>query len=92
MSTNFYWVVPPITLPTGEEIEPDDMDPRIHIGKRSNGFLWAQEPAVVERTAAARPDEKLICDEYGQQFTWREFQDEITGLKQDTDSVGTSFC
>ena len=92
MSTNFYWITPDITLPTGEVIEPDDIDPRIHIGKRSNGFLWAQDPDAVERAAASRPDEKLIRNEYGQHFTWREFQDELTGLKQDTGSVGTQFC
>lgn len=43
MGTNFYWkmgtIIPEtVTLPTGEVIEApgfDDMDPRIHIGKRS---------------------------------------------------------
>lgn len=47
MGTNFYWKVtekPSITLPTGKVIEDffDDMDPNIHIGKRSaaGGYCW----------------------------------------------------
>jgi hypothetical protein len=51
MGTNFYWVVPGCeprehTLPTGETIEIrrgyDDMDPKVHLGKRSGAgmFCW----------------------------------------------------
>jgi hypothetical protein len=92
MSTNFAWAIEPVTLPTGEVIEPDDMDPRIHIGKRSNGFSWAQDPKRVEEIASARPDEKLISSEYGQLFTWAEFCEEIEGLEQNTDHIGVYFC
>lgn len=57
MGTNFHWKVPgvevrrdPITLPTGDEIELrepfDDMDPKIHIGKRSAAGLYCWDCRV----------------------------------------------
>lgn len=79
MSTNYYWKVPPIVLPTGEVFDPDDEDPRIHIGKFYCGedgpsFSWAQEPEmVVRKVCRARPNETIIINEYGVGYTGAEF-------------------
>lgn len=49
MSTNYYWIVEAqkpreVILPTGEKLELtrgfDDMDPKVHIGKRSGAGLY----------------------------------------------------
>ncbi len=98
MSTNYYWKVPPIVLPTGEVIEPDEEDPRIHIGKYYYGeagpsFSWAQEPErVVRKVCRARPHEKVIVNEFGVEYTGAEFlADDAQVVHHDYGSFGRRF-
>lgn len=92
MSTNFYWAHEPISLPTGVPLPVDRYDPEYHIGKSSAGrFAWAQDPALVERVAAASPEKETIQNEYGVFFTWAEFCAYIADDESDTSKVGMHF-
>jgi len=50
MGTNFYWRLGLPELPTGDDAPIDDMDPVIHIGKRSAAglFCWDCEETLCE--------------------------------------------
>ena len=56
-------------------------------------FNWAQDPDRVRRTCAERPDESLIEDEYGRDYTGQEFLDMLAANCpiEYTDSVGRRF-
>ena len=166
MGTNFYWKIRVGgTLPTGEAIPIERMNPRIHLGKRSAagpycwdcritlckggerrihhsdgdgskwwdrcpqcggerieeglgigvaavelGFAeprterpksvrgaaswsWAQDPKRVEEVCKERPDETLIEDEYGTEWTCRGFMEMLDANCpiRFTDSIGQEF-
>ena len=102
MSTNFYWkieVPQKVILPTGEEfpIDVDDMDPRIHIGKRRGrkggvAFSWAQDPGRVRTVCAQRGNEEIVVDEYGAVFTGGDFLKILSDMiEEDANSVGQWF-
>jgi hypothetical protein len=91
MSTNFHWAVKSTILPTGAEVRPDTADPLVHIGLRSRDFAWAQDPAAVERIAAAHPHARLIEDEYGQKYTWSQFKAMLAGCQERRELIGQWF-
>ena len=98
MSTNYYWYIPKpatIRLPTGEtyEYEIDDMNPKIHIGKRSGkSFTWAQKPEQVIKVCDHYPYSRYIVDEYGDRLTCKEFIKLVNACDaSSTDSVGKMF-
>lgn len=92
MSTNYGWAVEPVTLPTGALVgHSDDMDPRVHIGKRCmRKFIWAQDPATVLRICRARPTEELIEDEYGRRVTCAWFAEMLEPLDAE-ELIGERF-
>jgi hypothetical protein len=91
MSTNYYWVVDPIVTPTGESIEMDVLDPRIHLGKRvNNTFIWAQDPIRAMMTLVSTPD-LFVLDEYGQMLTSTEFLSILFDLDDIESSIDRRF-
>lgn len=97
MSTNFYWVYnepEPFKLITGHQVEfkVDDMDPRIHICKRTSRLLWAQEPMFVRMLCEKHSEEKIIMDEYRDLYTGNQFI-EIMDTNNDwyTGYIGQEF-
>lgn len=97
MSTNYYWKTPrtAFLLPTEQEIviEAEREDPLVHIGKSSAVFYWAQEPRIVRRVCELRPDDHVIVDEYGREWTGQEFLDMVAAYsdKWYHESIGTWF-
>lgn len=102
MSTNFYWKIDApkkVVLPTGEEYDLliEDMDPKIHIGKRSGckggtRFSWAQDPGRVRTICAQRGNDPIIEDEYAVVYTGAEFLKELSMMVEESaDSIGQWF-
>ena len=85
-----------IKLATGETfiIEVDDLDPKIHIGKRvNNEFVFAQNPEYVfEILNRFERKDKLVVDEYRRKLTVTEFKELLNELEHNTEYVNSWFC
>ena len=106
MSTNYYWkhdVPTTIKLDIGPEMEWSqgdiDMDPFIHIGKRSSKgkgvccFTWAQLPNRVQNFCHQFPDYPVIVNEYKEEFTGKQFLDVLSGCEEwNEELIGEWFC
>ena len=98
--------VPEIELPTGELVvcHPCDVPyDGTHVGKRygcdnaQTAFIFAIEPYILLTTlvnkADCRPGEKIIEDEYGRQFTAKEFSIQLYDCARwEMHSIGQRFC
>ena len=102
MSTNFYWIVKPVTviLPTGPvTLQLQDDDPRIHIGKMSsvsrNGFVmtWAQDSNAVRLACSRNADTVIIVDDNSKEMTGGELLSLLDSVRENKmEWVGFRFC
>ena len=95
MSTNYYWKCSG-TLPNGESIPVDDMNPKVHIGKTSAGgghvkFIWCQDPIKVLEICENSKEEFIISDEYGCDYTGREFEEKVSSCVWLQHMIGKEF-